>query len=194
VIYEVLIGPYRGLLPLAPVFAVAPIGLALLARARDRRLPLLIAGAIALAYVLLNVSYHFWEGGWFVGPRHLTPGLPFLALGLAPLWDRGRTAVRALLVAAFLWGVGINLVVVSTTPQPPSNIMSPVAELMWPAFVEGDLSLNHQSYVEFGADAGGMRHNPDHAAWNLGELVGLRGLASLVPLILVWAVAARFLR
>jgi hypothetical protein len=194
VIYEVLIGPYRGLLPLAPAFFMAPLGLAWLARARDRRWPILIAAAIALAYILLNVSYHFWEGGWFVGPRHLLPGLPFLALGLAPVWDHGRALGRASLLAAVLWGIGINLVVVSTTPQPPSNVMSPVSELMWPAFTEGDLSLNHQSYVDFGADPDRMRHNPDgHAAWNLGELIGLRGLVSLVPLLLVWAIAARWL-
>jgi hypothetical protein len=29
-----------------------------------------------------------------------------------------------------------------------------------------------------------------HAAWNLGEIAGLRGLSSLVPLLVIWAAAA----
>ena len=96
-------------------------------------------------------------------------------------------------MALWLWGAAISLVVVSTTPQPPSNIMAPVSELLWPAFREGDLSLNHQSYVDYGADPDRLRHNPTHAAWNLGEVAGLRGLASLVPLLILLCLAARLL-
>jgi hypothetical protein len=190
VAYEVLLGAYRGLLPLAPLMAVAPIGLALLARRSDVRLPVMTAAAVAAFYLLLNISYTYWEGGWFVGPRHLVPGLPFAALGLAPLWDRGRAAGRALLAAGWLWGAAAGLIVVATTPQPPSAIMAPMQELLWPAFREGDLSINHQRFVDFGADADRLRHNPDaHAAWNLGQLMGLPGLLSLVPLIVILVVA-----
>ncbi len=194
VAYEVLLGEYRGLLPIAPLCAVAPIGLFLLGRDKARRRAVLAAAAIALAYVLLNLSYHFWEGGWFFGPRHLVPGLPFLALGLAPLWDRWRTIGRVFLIAGWLWGAGITLVAVSTTPQPPSDVMAPVAELLWPAFAEGDLSLNDQSFVDFASDGARLRHQPEqHDAWNVGELIGLRGLLSLAPLIALWLIAARWL-
>lgn len=191
VVYEVLFGAYRGLLPLAPVMAFAPIGLIPFARARSQRAPVVAAAVIAGAYFLLNVSYHYWEGGWFVGPRHLLPGLAFAALGLAPLWDRGNAAARALLLVATLWGAAAGLVVVSTTPQPPSNIMAPMSELFWPAFREGDLSLNHQSFVDYGADPDRLRHNPGgHVAWNLGQVAGLQGLASLLPLVALWLIVA----
>lgn len=189
VVYEVLFGAYRGLLPLAPVLAFAPVGLIPLARVRSRRV--LVAGAalVALLYFLLNISYHYWEGGWFVGPRHLLPGVAFVAIGLAALWDAGPAAARALLLTASLWGAGASLVVVSTTVQPPSNIMAPMSELFWPAFREGDLSLNHQSLVDYGADPDRLRHNRTaHAAWNLGQVAGLDGLASLLPLLALWAI------
>jgi hypothetical protein len=191
VVYEVLLGAYRGLLPLAPLVAVAPLGLVWLARTQGQWRPMLTAAAVAGFYLLLNVSYTYWEGGWFIGPRHLLPGLAFVALGLAPLWDLGRAAGRVLLVAGWLWGAAIGLVVVSTTPQPPSNIMRPISELIWPAFREGDLSLNHQSFVDYGADPDRLRHHPrGHAAWNLGEVMGLRGLVSLLPLLALWCLAA----
>jgi 4-amino-4-deoxy-L-arabinose transferase-like glycosyltransferase len=188
--YEVLLGTYRGLLPISPLVALAPVGLVLVARPSQRRPGVVTCAAIAAFYVLLNVSYTFWEGGWFYGPRHLVPGLPFLALGLAPLWDRRRRWLRAVLIGGWLWGAAVNLIAVSTTVQPPSDIMAPVADLMWPAFREGDLALNTQSFVDY-LPAGEVRRDPmHHAGWNLGQLVGLRGLASLLPLVALWIAAA----
>ena len=194
VLYEVLIGAYRGLLPLAPLLAVAPLGLVWLARGRQQWRPALAAATIGAYYLLLNVSYVYWEGGWFVGPRHLVPGIAFVALGLAPLWDVGRSAGRALLIAGWMWGAALGLIAVSTNPQPPSDIMRPVIEFMWPAFIDGDLSMNPQAFTDYAADSGLMRHHPSaHAAWNLGELVGLHGLVSLLPLLALWCLAALLL-
>lgn len=189
---ELLVGRYRGLLPLSPLMAAAPLGVWLLAR--KRRGPALVAAGIGVYYLLLNSSYFFWEGGWAFGPRQLTPGLPFLALGLAPLWDRAPRAGRLVLAAAWLWGVSITLVAVSTTPQPPSSFKAPVQELLWPAFKDGDLSLNPQTFVHNSVDVGLLRGGAvPHAAWNLGEIAGLRGLASLLPLIGMWVFAAAIL-
>jgi hypothetical protein len=192
----VLLGAYRGLLPIAPLMALTPFGLALVARhdGAQRQLAVVTAAAVAVFYVLLNISYTYWEGGWFYGPRHLVPGLPFLALGLAPLWDRWRGWLRIVLLGGWVWGAGVNLVAVSTTVQPPSDIKAPVAELMWPAFRAGDLALNTQSFLDY-LPTGAVHQDPGHhAGWNLGQLVGLRGLASLIPLAVLWAVAAVLLR
>jgi hypothetical protein len=195
VAYEVLFGSYRGLLPLAPLVVLTPVGLWMLARTSERRRAMVVAALVAAYYIILNMSYRYWEGGWAYAPRQLTPALPFLALGLAPLWDRWRRTGRMLLVAGWVWGAAVTLVAVSTTPQPPSDVMSPVTELLWPAFREGDLSLNHQSFVDYGADPRRLRHNPqEHDSWNLGEVMKLRGLASLLPLGLIWAAAAWALR
>jgi hypothetical protein len=190
---ELLFGEYRGLLPLSPLMAAVPIGLTLLGR-KGRRGPALVATGIALYYLLLNASYFYWEGGWAFGPRQMTTALPFMALGLAPLWDRGWIAARGLLIAGWIWGVGITLVGVSTTPQPPASIKAPVRDLLWPAFRDGDLSLNPQTFVHNSVDVGHLRGGGDpHAAWNLGELAGLRGLRSLLPLACVWVAAAALL-
>lgn len=194
-IRAILFGSYRGLLPLSPLVAVAPLGLIMLANTSAKRRAVVVAAAIATFYLLLNASYYYWEGGWAYAPRHLMPALPFVALGLAPLWTRARRAGRLLLVAGWLWGSALTLIAVSTTPQPPGSLDAPVRQLLWPAFRDGDLSLNNQSFVDFRANEGLLRgHRLPHASWNLGEVAGLQGLPSLLPLAGVWIGAALSLR
>ena len=192
---EILIGSYRGLLPISPLMALTPIGLAVLARTRPRAGLALAAAAIATFYLVLNASYFYWEGGWAFGPRQMVTALPFVALGLAPLWDSWRSSpARAILAAGWLWGAALTLLAVSTTPQPPAAIQRPVSELMMPAFFEGHLALNTQRFTDFRADEDAIsRHAEPTASWNLGMKMGLRGRASLVPLGLVWLACATVL-
>ena len=68
-------------------------------------------------------------------------------------------------------------------------------ELLWPAFRDGDLSLNTQTFVHNSVDVEHIRGGggDPHAAWNLGELAGLRGLSSLLPLVCFWVMAGAVL-
>jgi hypothetical protein len=170
VLRQILVGRYRGLLPLAPVIAAAPLGLWLLWKRRTMRWDTLALTAIALYYVLLNASYSVWDGGWSYGPRLLSPALPFLCLPLALAWSRSGSMLRSLLAALGLWGVALSLMAVSTYSMPPDSIKAPVSQLLWPAFRAGHLS-------------------PPPHTWNLGIRAGLPGLVSLIPLLLVWVVA-----
>jgi len=199
---RILFGEYRGLLPLAPVLAIAPAGWIVWfvrrpAGLRDggaRRLAVAAAAAIAIYYVLLNASYAYWEGGWSYGPRHAAPAIPFLCLGLAALWTAAPRIGRAVLAVLAAYGVALTLVAVSTAPLPPNNIRRPVAELLWPAFVDGDLALNPQTFVSGGANPDFRAHTEPKAAFNLGMKMGLRGLTSLLPLMLAWIACAAALR
>ncbi|HZP47910.1 MAG TPA: hypothetical protein VFB07_05230 [Vicinamibacterales bacterium] len=187
---RILFGEYRGLLPLAPVLACAPVGLCLV----RRRLVAVAAAVIAVYYVLLNASYAYWEGGWSYGPRHASPAIPFLCIGLAALWTAVPRLVRGALALVAAYGVALTLVAVSTAPLPPNNIRRPVAELLWPAFADGDLALNPQTFVSGGANPDFRAHTEPKAAFNLGMKMGLRGLASLLPLMLTSAGCAFALR
>src|SRR6185369_2563240 len=62
-IRELLVGSYRGLLPLSPLMGVVPLGLWVLARGGHRG-PAVVAAATGVYYLLLNASYYYWEGGW----------------------------------------------------------------------------------------------------------------------------------
>jgi hypothetical protein len=186
-----LFGSYRGLLPLAPVLAVTPIGFWMLIRNPRTRGAGAVAAVIPTYYFLLTAGYAYWDGGWSYASRHLGPALPFLCLGLAPVWDRARGIVRIAILALAIVGVGETLVAVSTTPQPPGLVYDhPMRDLLWPAFASGDFPIGWQSVLE--AHAPGLpmselerRHIP-RASWNLGQLVGLSGHASLLPLFAIW--------
>ena len=195
---EILFGSYRGLLPLSPVLAITPIGFWFLLRDPRTRVSSAVGLFVALYYFLLTAGYAYWSGGWSYGSRHLGPALPFLCLGLAPVWMRSgrmRTGrmLRAAIVLVALIGVGESLVAVATTPQPPAGVERPMAELLWPAFRSGDFPLGWQSYLDLRPPDGAMseleRAGVPRAAWNLGQLIGLNGFASLLPLVLIWGLA-----
>jgi hypothetical protein len=170
---EILIGSQRGLLPLSPVLVLAPLGLVLLWRNPEVHKAGVAAASIATYFVLLNASFHDWWGGSSFGPRYLSLGLPFLALGLAPLWTRSRWMLRSALGALAFCGAAMSLMAVSANSQPPFSPFghpSPVQEFLWPAFRLGHLPWRD---VE----------------WNLGQCAGLWGLRSLLPLLIVWVLA-----
>lgn len=187
---EILFGSYRGLLPLSPVLIVAPIGYGLWIRRRSTAPVALTAAAIVLYYFALTAGYYYWEGGWSYGSRHLGPALPFLALAVAPAWQHGRVLARVVIVALFVASAGQSLVAVATTAQPPGDIKHPMRELLLPAFRKGELAVNTQSVLDYRPLEGTRRQlaarGVPPAAWNLGQKLGFPGLASLIPLVLLW--------
>jgi hypothetical protein len=187
IVGQLLWGAYRGLLPLAPVLALVPIGWVIAIGSRKWRRVTLMAAAVFLVGFALNASYEHWEGGWSFGPRQLGPVLGFAALGLVPLWIKGGRALRVLITTLAVVGSAFSLIGVSTTAQPPGTpqFEHPMRDLLWPAFRDGQLSLNRQSYFDVrpaGEGAGLRDVGVEHAQWNLGEKVGLTGLPSLLPL------------
>ena len=192
---RILFEEYRGLLPIAPALALAPLGLLLLfARDRRARPAIFVATVVAGYYVVLNASYTYWEGGWSYGPRHLSPAIPFLAIGLAAIWTMTARAIRVVLGALAIVAAALSLVAVSTMAQPPAEFRRPLADLLLPAFRDGDLALNTQRFTDGGGNGGALRAHVDpKAAWNLGIKAGLTGHASIAPLAIVWIACAAWL-
>lgn len=195
-LYQVIVSEYRGLLPLSPVMVLVPAGFYRLWRAGGAvRAAGAVAGTIAVFFVLLNASYYYWEGGWSLGPRHLSPGLPFMCLALSPLWRAGGRLGRALPAALAGAGLAVSLMAVSTMVQPPANVPRPLQDLIWPAFRDGDLALSTQTVVHHTVDPSLWRtHQEPKAAFNLGMRAGLNGHTSLIPLLLTWAACGVWLR
>src|SRR5690606_8760474 len=97
---ELLFGLYRGLLPLAPILLLVPVGWVVMWKRPELRSLSAVGIGVAACFLLLNASYFYWNGGSSTGPRHLVAMLPVLALALAFVWpDRvwGRVGVLALL-------------------------------------------------------------------------------------------------
>ena len=120
------------------------------------------------------------------GPRYAGACIPVLCVGLAVTWKRASIAWRRALLILALASVFIALMVVSTTSQLSMEDSDPLAHSVWPAFWSGQIALNHESMLTV-AEA---QTSPGPGAFNLGQLIGLHGLPSLIPLFVMWCVAA----
>ena len=183
---KLLFGCRRGLLFSGPVVLAGPFGLRRLWKQPATHAPAVAAALIAAYYFIFNASFFSWPAGWSYGPRYMSPGLPFLALGLAPLWDQAGRAWRIALGALAAAGVGLTLMAVPVSVQPPDEFHCPLTQFYWPSFWAGRFSLNLGN-VLIPAEQG---TNRVHGSFNLGELLGLHGLASLLPWLAVGAFAA----
>ncbi|MCA9675239.1 MAG: hypothetical protein KC464_09405, partial [Myxococcales bacterium] len=164
-----MIAPTNGLLFFWPAALLAIPGWVLMARDRALRGHAAVTLSVAVIYILFISALNFWRGGWQVGPRYTMAMLPFLAPPIAVAlaaaerrwWLRGGAAGL----------IGVGLVIYGLTAAlfpyfPDTKFRNPVHEITLRLLVDG------------------------HAPWNLGWLVGLRGLASMVPYLLVLAALA----
>jgi hypothetical protein len=180
---KILFGCSRGLLIASPVLVAAPLGLCCLWKEKRLALPALVAAAIVAYYFLLNASFYWWKAGLTFGPRYAGACIPFLCAGLAVAWERARPAWRCVMAGLAVVGVFVTLMVVSTTSQLAMQDSCPLLHTAWPAFWSGQMAMNHESMLT-AAEAGGK-----YAAFNLGQLIGLHGLTSLVPPLGMWTIA-----
>jgi MFS family permease len=164
----IFFGRSRGLFYLAPVLLLAAVGLGRgLLRPKTRPLAL-PATAIVAAFALLSAGYYMWWGGAALGPRHFIPALPFLCLGFT--WMGGDRRLRALFFVLLVISVVNQLGATAVSPLAPPGV-DLLVEYTYPRLARGELALYPGST-------------------NLGLLLGLRGLASLVPLLALWALGA----
>lgn len=185
VLLKLLFGGHLGLFLLAPVLLTAPFGLRRLFRQDRTRTLAITAAAIPLYYWLFNASFSGWHGGNSYGPRYMLAGIPVLCIGLAPVYAAAGERLRWVLTALMGFGIALTLMAEATTVQPPQMMRFPVVQLIWPAFWSGRFSLNRVSMLVATDDPTGRVHG----AFNLGELAGLHGLASIIPLLALWAIA-----
>ena len=108
VLLQITVGSQRGLLWVAPVLVLAVLGLADL----KQRAVAWTCGWAAIAVLLVNAAYVYWDGGNSTGPRHAIPAIGLLALGLAQFWA-GLTSRGAKLAtgAVVILSVAINLLI-----------------------------------------------------------------------------------
>jgi hypothetical protein len=184
---ELLFGPYRGLFFACPVLIAAVAGLVELARSPGRRAEA-AAVALVLAYHVVTMAGRaMWNGGWAIGPRHLIPVIPLLALGLPAALARRPRATCALGALSVLF----MLAATSVQPEVPEDVANPLFDHVLPRFVRGELSVGEQSFLER-YPARAVPDVPDRwDAFLLGELAGLPGALALVPVLLPWLLFVR---
>ena len=171
-LWALLWGSYRGLLYLSPVLLLA--GWGLVAALRDPgglpRASIVVAILVVAYYLLLNAGYYMWDGGAAFGPRHLVPMLGLLVLGALP----GHRAAPTLFMVLAAVGALHMLLGAAATPE-ASQFGNPVWEYAWPRSRGAEAAV------------------PGRAT-NLGLLLGLPGLLSLLPLAAPWLWASTAIR
>jgi hypothetical protein len=173
-----LLSPDRGLLLHMPVLGLSLTGLWLWLRRRPRDpLAWLSLGGIAL-FLAANASFNGWDGGSAVCARYQIPALPFWALAWRGVPWRGAWRKAFLGLAAASAFSMLTVAAVSPIwpggPEPAGSVYG----WTYRHFAQGKLAAD--GYREFYV----LRMN-GRRRWqptNLGLLLGLPGLWSLLPL------------
>ncbi|HSS37197.1 MAG TPA: hypothetical protein VLT58_00365, partial [Polyangia bacterium] len=155
-----LFSPAYGLFAFSPVLLPGLVGAAWLAwRGPSRREGYLVL-AITLSMFLFLAGMSNWRAGWCVGPRYIAAVVPFLFLPILRLWPAiaRRGWATAGLVGLTIVSVVLNVVSGAVYPHYPEALRNPVFQLAFPLLAQG--------YTPYGA----------------GWALGLRGLATLLPI------------
>lgn len=162
--------PFRGLFFFSPVLLLTIPGLWLALRSRRRSAAIVAMTGFAAMFIVISSSVMWW-GGFAVGPRYLLPGVPFLAvpLGATVAWINSRPLrprLAGLAIVAGLAALSVTLIWATTFAgqgYPPDTQRDPLTSYVLPAMREGDL------------------------ARNLGMILHLPGILSIVPLLMIVA-------
>lgn len=166
-LFDLTIGPYRGLFFGSPYLLLAIPGLYWMAR-RGLRAETITCVVVDVLFILAISAYWGWNGGRVDGPRYLVAVTPFLAFPAAFAVEAARTlAARALVY--FL--AAVSLVVtwalfLGGQTFPMSWLRNPLLDWSLPALARNDVTSN------------------------AGNFFGLTGWQSMIPLALLCAVIA----
>ncbi len=130
--------PSKGMLFWSPFLVLGFAGLVSFSRRAARSDAVLRVVMVALP-VLFVSSMVYWDGGWTVGQRHLTPLVPFLMAPAGLLLDRSRAARIA---GPALAAVSVLLTGLATVVYPhlPENVANPFHDLTVPLAAGGCLA------------------------------------------------------
>lgn len=189
VLGQILFSAYRGLFYAAPWLLAAVPGAVVWWR-KGYRAEVATAGAIVILFLWLNASLVDWQGGWAMGPRYLIPAIPFLVVLAAGVLatERLHRGVAIALAAVVALSAVAMLIGTAVKPEIDVHVRRPFQDFLLPHLARGELGVSTQSIDMAANPAGAPRQ-----AWNLGHQIGLEGIASLVPLVIMWALCAWWL-
>lgn len=185
-LWQLSFGSMRGIFWTMPILLLAVPGFIIGAYRQRQDVLLYLSLAVCVVTLLLNSSFNGWHAGASVGARYQIVALPFWVLLLSALrapWQFIGLPLAAYSALAMLATAAVSPIApdIGSPPQPHPN---PLQEWVFANFFQGKLAqflypLRMQGYHP------ALREFIGDSSWNMGMWLGLPGLWSLVPLLLV---------
>lgn len=166
-LYWITFHPFRGLFYSCPIFILCLLALLKPDRAWLRRN--VLPAFVVAWFLLFYLTFNGWPGGWSVGVRYAIPALPFLFLFAVPAIARYRTLAIALIALSTF-----NMLAVTAY-----NVMAP-GNSAGAALEENPIAESLKRFT-----MNWIARNP--GSFNLGMVIGIKGVASAVPAALMIA-------
>ncbi len=172
-------GVSRGIFVLSPFLLAGVAGLVVMIRDPQVRAEGVVSGGTAWMVLVTVASLAYWHSGSSVGSRYALLFIPFSAVPIAAIFPRSRGLIALGII------VGFALMVMATSvtaipPTPPARPPYPnVLHWWWERFSVGNLASWKQRIITEEGLGNGSPTMP--FAFNLGQLIGLPGLWSIVP-------------
>jgi hypothetical protein len=133
-LWGALLSPAKGLFVFSPLWMFSLPGIVVLWK-REMKLLAAFSAAVAAAWILFISSASAWHAGWSVGPRLLTPLVPFLAIPTAAFlvmaWSSYNMFLRPLFCAMAVWSLLVHSVAAATHPSFNPAFKNPIFDQAW---------------------------------------------------------------
>jgi hypothetical protein len=191
-LWQTTLGPYRGMLLVSPVLALAIPGFVYLWRQTAWRAETLLVVTIVAVYFIFSISYFEWDGGFSFGPRQFLPALPFLVLPLGLLLTSERSANwRRAYVALGLYSMAVVSLATATGALFDPQYTSPLTQVTLARLAGFATNAQHAPPTLTSLIAALIGNAPLYLTARLdnnwGMVFGLPGLLQVIPLALVVA-------
>jgi hypothetical protein len=186
-LFHLTLGPYRGVFLQMPLLLLVPLGFRSWWRRTPRDPWLWCCAGSCVAFTLAVAGFNGWHGGSTVCARYLLPCLPLSFLAIAHIrWTPWLTRAASALAALSVFNM---LAVAAVNPLCPDEHPNPLYGYTYQALWSGRIAPYAFSIRLLHYDPSWPELRP-WAMWNWGELLGLHGGWSLLPLLAAWALGA----
>jgi hypothetical protein len=187
VFLEIAFKTQRGLFYANPWLAASLLSPFFLRRSEGITREFAVSGSILAAFFIFNAGFGnsivYWGGASSFGPRHMLTAVPFaVVLAALPMRSRhGAILIGVLLVVTTL----LMLPVAAIDPRFPYEPAEPFLSFYLPFFARAQFSMTPEA--TFGETA----LFDTTGAFTLGRVVGLPRSLEMLPLAMIWALAAQ---